>query len=126
MAVQEPSTADAVRETLKEADMLAATGVTPAELARATQYLAGSARTLFDSNSSTLSTLRTLYLDDLPADYYETRPGRLARISTGDVAAVARRRFAPDGFTIVAVGDRGAIETPLRALDLGPVGLRTP
>ena len=126
MAVQQPSTADAVRETLKEADTLTTAGVTPAELARATQYLAGSARTLFDSNNSTLSTLRTLYLDDLPADYYETRPARLARITTGDVAAVAQRRFPPDKFTIVAVGDRSAIESPLRALDLGPVGLRSP
>jgi zinc protease len=126
MAVQGPSTADAVRETLTEARSLVAGGVTDAELTRARQYLAGTARTLFDSNSSTLSTLRTLYLADLPADYYETRPARLARITTTEVAAVARRRFPPDAFTVVAVGDRAAIEAPLRALDLGPVGLRSP
>jgi zinc protease len=125
MAVQGPSTADAVGEALHEAESLATSGVTAEELARATQYLAGSARTLFDTNSATLSTLRTLYLDDLPADYFQTRPARLARITTADVAAAARRRFAPGGFTVVAVGDRAAIEGPLRALNLGPVGFRS-
>ena len=126
MAVQAPATADAVREALDEADTLTTSGVTADELARATQYLAGSARTLFDTNSSTLATLRALYLNDLPVDYYDTRPARLARITAADVAAVARRRFAPAAFTVVAVGDRAAIEAPLRALDLGPVGFRSP
>ena len=126
MAVETPSTADAVRESLHEAEILAASEVTSNELARATQYLAGSARTLFDTSSSTLSALRTLYLNDLPVDYYETRPGRLARITTADVGGMARRRFAPDNFTVVAVGERAAIEAPLRALDLGPIGVRAP
>ena len=126
MAVQAPSTADAVREALHEAGMLATSGVTAEELARATRSLAGSARTLFDTNSSTLSAMRTLYLNDLPADYFQTRPARLARITADDVAGTARRRFAPSTFTVVAVGDRAAIEAPLRALDLGPVGVRSP
>jgi zinc protease len=126
MAVQGPSTADAVGEALHEADSLGTSGVTAEELARTTQYLAGSARTLFDTNSATLSTLRKLYLGDLPADYYQTRPARLARITTADVNAAARRRFAPGAFTVVAVGDRAAIEGPLRALNLGPVAVRSP
>ena len=126
MAVQGPSTADAVREALQEAETLAASGVTADELTRATQSLAGSARTLFDTNSSTLSAMRTLYLNDLPADYFQTRPARLARITADDVAGAARRRFAPGAFTVVAVGDRATIEGPLRALNLGPVGLRSP
>jgi len=126
MAVQGPSTADAVSEALHEADALAASGVTAEELTRATQYMTGSTKTLFDTNSDTLSALRTLYLNDLPTDYFQTRPARLARITTADVAAAARRRFAPGLFTVVAVGDRAAIEAPLRALNLGPVALRSP
>ena len=39
---------------------------------------------------------------------------------------MAGRRFAPDAFTVVAVGDRAAIEDPLQALNLGPIGLRAP
>ncbi|HEX6382457.1 MAG TPA: pitrilysin family protein, partial [Acidimicrobiia bacterium] len=118
MAVQGPSTADAVREALQEAETLAS-GVTAEELTRATQSLAGSARTLFDTNSSTLSAMRTLYLNDLPADYFQTRPARLARITADDVAGTARRRFPPSAFTVVAVGEQAAIEGPLRALNLG-------
>ncbi len=126
MAVQTPSTADAVRETFREAETLTTDGVSDDELARAKQYLAGSVGTLFDTNSSTLSTLRTLYLDDLPVDYYATRPARLAGITADAAVAVARRRFPPGAFTVVAVGDRAAIEAPLRALNLGPVALRSP
>jgi predicted Zn-dependent peptidase len=70
--------------------------------------------------------MRTLYLNDLTADYFQTRSARLARITADDVVGTARRRFTPSAFTVVAVGDRAAIEGPLRALNLGPVGLRSP
>jgi zinc protease len=126
MAVQVDTTADAVRETLLEADTLTLAGVSADELDRAKQYLTGLAGTRFDTNSATLGTLRTLYLDDLPVDYFQTRPARLARITNDDVTAVARRLFPPSAFTVVAVGDRAAVEGPLRALNLGPVSLRSP
>lgn len=126
MAVQGDNTADAVRETLTEADTLTRAGVSPEELERSKQYLAGLAGTRFDTNNATLGTLRTLYLNDLPVDYFQTRPARLARITNDDVTAVARRLFAPNSFTVVAVGDRASIEGPLRALNLGPVSLRSP
>ncbi|MDQ1500382.1 MAG: zinc protease [Actinomycetota bacterium] len=126
MDVQGPSTADAVKETFHELETVTATGVTPDELARAKQSLTGSIPGLFGTRSKVLSTLRTLYLYDLPADYYRTRPGRLAGITSDTAAAVARRRFRPGAFTVVAVGDRAAIEAPLRALHLGPVSLGSP
>jgi predicted Zn-dependent peptidase len=121
MDVQTPSTADAVRETLAEAERLAASGVTADELDRARRSLAGSLPALFSTGTDSLSTLRTLYLNDAPVDYYRGRPARLAAIAGSDVAAVARRWFPPGAFTVVAVGDRSAIEGPLRALKAGPV-----
>ena len=126
MDVQTDATADAVRETLRELDTLTTAGVTDDELTRARQWMTGSVATLFATRTETLDTLRTLYLDDLPVDYFSTRPARLAGLTTADIAAVARRRFASGAFTVVAVGDRAAIEQPLRALDVGPVSLRSP
>ena len=126
MDVQTPSTADAVGETRREAATLTASGVTADELGRAKQWLAGSVPSLFATRADTLKTLETLYVQDLPADYYQTRPARLAGITAADVAAVARRRFQPGAFTVVAVGDRAAIEAPLRALQLGPVSPSSP
>ncbi len=125
MDVETDATADAVAETLAELDRLSA-GVTDDELSRARQWMTGSLATLFDTHTATLDTLRTLYLDELPADYFATRPARLAGLTTGDVAAVARRRLPADAFTVVAVGAREAIEDPLRDLRLGPVSLRSP
>jgi zinc protease len=121
MDVQTGSTADAVKETLADAETLAASGVTADELDRARQSLAGSLPALFSTATDSLSTLRTLYLNDEPVDYYRNRPARLAGISGGDVAVVARRWFQPGAFTVVAVGDRSAIATPLGRIGLGPV-----
>ncbi|HEV7861168.1 MAG TPA: insulinase family protein, partial [Acidimicrobiia bacterium] len=126
MDVQTPTTADAVRETIREVDTLTASGVTADELARAKQWLSGSLPSLFATRTKTVGTLRTLYLDDLPVDYYQTRPARLAHLTTADVAAVAARRFPSGAFTVVAVGDRSAIEGPLRALRLGSVSVASP
>jgi zinc protease len=121
MDVQTPATADAVRETLVDADRLAASGVSADELTRARQSLSGSVPALFSTATDSLSTLRTLYLNDEPVDYYRQRPARLARITAGDVAVVARRWFEPGAFTVVAVGDRSAIAGPLGEVGLGPV-----
>ena len=126
MDVQSPSTADAVRETLAELGRLGTGGVPDDELARARQSIAGSIPSLFATRSDIVGTLRSLYLNGRPTDYYDRRPGRLAQITPADVAAIARRRLAPGNFTIVAVGDRATIEAPLRALKLGPVRPRQP
>jgi len=126
MDVQTPSTADAVRETLGELDRLTTGGVTDDELTRARQSIAGSVPSLFSTRSDIVSTLRSLYLNDRPTDYYDRRTARLARITAADVAAVARRHLRASAFTVVAVGDRATIEAPLRALNLGPVTPRSP
>jgi zinc protease len=126
MDVQTPSTADAVRETLGELDRLTTGGVTDDELSRARQSIAGSVPSLFSTRSDIVSTLRSLYLNDRPTDYYDRRPGRLARITAADVAAVARRHLPASAFTVVAVGDRATIGAPLAALKLGPVTPRSP
>ena len=120
MDVQTGSTADAVAAALSDADHLSA-GVTADELDRARQSLSRSLPALFSTASKSLSTLRTLYLYDEPVDYYRRRPVRLAGIDGAAVAAMARRWFASAAFTVVAVGDRSAIDGPLRALDAGAV-----
>src|SRR5207248_5181001 len=126
MDVQTPSTADAVHDTLAELDRLTTGGVTDDELTRARQSIAGSVPSLFSTRSDIVSTLRSLYLNDRPTDYYDRRTARLARITAADVAAVARRHLPASAFTVVAVGDRATIEAPLRALNLGPVTPRSP
>ena len=120
MDVQTDSTADAVAGALSDADHLSA-GVTADELDRARQSLSRSLPALFSTATNSLSTLRTLYLYDEPVDYYRRRPVRLAGIDGAAVAAMARRWFPSGAFTVVAVGDRSAIDGPLRALGAGAV-----
>jgi zinc protease len=126
MDVQSESTADAVRETMAELDRLATGGVSDDELNRARQSITGSIPSLFATRSEVVGTMRSLYLNDRPTDYYRQRPGHLAHLTAADIAAVARRHFAPGAFTVVAVGDRATIADPLGALNLGPVSPRSP
>jgi zinc protease len=126
MDVETGVTADAVTETRRELDTLTDAGLTGDELGRAKEWMTRSAATVFATRTAILDTLRGIYLDDLPVDYYQTRPGRVAGLTADDVAAVARRRFDPAAFTVVAVGDRAAVEEPLRTLGIGPVSLRSP
>ena len=126
MDVQAESTADAVHETLGELDRLATGGVTADELTRARQSITGSIPTLFATRADVLRTVGSLYVNDRPPDYYTQRAARIAGLTPADLAAVARRRFQPSTFTVVAVGDRATIDGPLRALNLGPVTPRSP
>jgi zinc protease len=80
----------------------------------------------FETTFSTAGTLAGIYMYDLPLDYYQTLPARLASISTDDVAAVAKKHLTPERMVIVTVGDRSKIEPQLMKLNLGSMAYRDP
>jgi zinc protease len=57
----------------------------------------------------------------LPLDFYNTYQAHIAAVTRADVERVARAYVDPAHVTIVVVGDRAAIEAPLRATHVGPV-----
>jgi len=64
----------------------------------------------FQTTYNTAGTIATLYLYDLPPDYYQTLPGRISAITAPDVQAVSKKFLAPDRMLVIAVGDRSKIE----------------
>jgi zinc protease len=60
----------------------------------------------------------------LPLNFYNTYQARIAAVTQADVQRVARQYIDPSHLTVVVVGDRASIESPLKATNVGPVQAR--
>jgi zinc protease len=56
------------------------------------------------------------YIYKLPADYWDTYPQRIEKITAADVQRVAKKYWAPEQLQIVAVGDQSKVEPALKKL----------
>jgi zinc protease len=117
-------TGPSIEELLKEVARMKESGVTPDELKLAKESMTRSLPANFETTFSTAGTMASLYVFDLPLDYYETLPTRIDAITAADVAAVAKRRLAPERMLIVAVGDKKVIEPQISKLSLGTIAER--
>jgi zinc protease len=68
--------------------------------------------------------MASIYIFDLPLDYYSTLPTRIDAITAADVAAVAKKHLVPERMVIVAVGDKKVIEPQIAKLSLGTIAER--
>jgi zinc protease len=117
-------TGPSVEEILKEVTVMRDKGVTDEELKLSKESIVRPLPANFETSQSTAGTMANLYLFDLPVDYYETLPSRVAAITSADVAAVAKKYLTPERMVVVAVGDRKTIEPQLQKLNLGTVAIR--
>jgi predicted Zn-dependent peptidase len=67
------------------------------------------------------SSILSLYLNDLPMDYYQNYPKAISAVTKEDVLRVARKYVNVDHLNIVIVGDRKTIEGPLKATGIAPI-----
>lgn len=92
----------------KEIERMAEDGPTPEELQKAKDYLIGSYPLRFDSSGKIAGQLLGLQLDDLPAEYIETRNSEIQAVTLGDVKRVANRILAAGKPAVVIVGQTGS------------------
>ncbi len=123
-SVRTDVTGASVDEILKEVHNMVEKPVTNDELRMAKESTIRTLPAAFQSTGSTAGTIATLYLYDLPPDYYQTLPGRIALITAPDVQAVAKKYLAPDRMLVIAVGDRTKIAPQITKLNLGAVAYR--
>jgi zinc protease len=96
--------------------------VTDAELARAKDQITKSFPARFATRASTAAQLAELAVFNFPDSYLADYTKKIAAVSKDDVRRVARKYLAPEHLTIVVVGDRKSIESPLAKL--APVEIR--
>jgi zinc protease len=75
----------------------------------------------FGSVSSVSSSITSLYLSDLPQDYYQRYADNVRGVTKDDVVRVANKYIDLDHLVIIIVGDRKVIEQPLRNTGIAPI-----
>jgi zinc protease len=125
-SVRSDATGRSVEESLKEIQSMLAQEVSADELELAKESIARSLPALFETSESTVATIGSLYLFDLPPDYYQGLPSRLDAMTAAEVYEATKRRLKPEDMLVVAVGDRKSIEPQLQKLNLGAITHRTP
>ena len=112
----------ALVEFMKELrGILGARPITDEELSVAKDALIQRLPATFASVSSINSALTGLWVQNLPDDYYQQYTKRIAAITKDDVLRVAKQYVTIDNLDIVIVGDRKAIEEPLKAANIAPI-----
>jgi len=77
----------------------------------------------FESVQSVNNAIVTLWTQGLPDNYYQQYISRISTVKKEDVERVAKQYIDIDHLTIVIVGDRASIETPIRATGIAPIAL---
>ena len=122
--VQTDKTAEALTEFFKELEAIRQP-IPAEELDRAKGYVAAQLPRSFETTGGLAQSLRQVFIYDLPDDYYATFTAKVLAVTPGDAQRAAQRYIDPARLTIVIVGDRQAIEAPVRALKLGPIQIVT-
>ena len=101
--------------------ILGARPVTEEELRTAKDSLVQRLPGTFASVSAINGAISGLWLQSLPDTYYQQFTKSVTAITADDVVRVAKKYIDLDHLAMVIVGDRKAIEEPLRATKIAPV-----
>ena len=97
---------------------------TPEELKLAKDNALRSLPGEFETVGSESGLMASLFVYNLPLDYFQKLPAQYNAVSPADVAAAAAKYIHPENLIVVAVGDREKIQADLEKLNLGPLELR--
>ncbi len=104
MASANEKVAEAIGLIRSEWDRFAKDGVSEKELADAKTYLTGEYPLRFDGNGKIAGILAGMQLIGLPADYVNTRNGKIEAVTAEDVRRVSQRLLHSDQIRFVLVG----------------------
>jgi zinc protease len=124
--VQTDKTAESLSELTKELrGIIGSKPATQAELTRAVQNNVRSLPGSFETSGDVLGSLISSHRFGRPLDYPATLKAQYEALSLADINAAAKETVRPDGYVWIVVGDRAKIEAGVRALNLGPVEVKS-
>jgi len=118
--VQTDKTGPAVAEFFNELDAIVKP-ILQDELAKAKNYVALSFPGEFETTGDLARKLEELVVYNLPEDTFSNFVLLVTKVTAADLQRLAARYIQADKMAVVVVGDRNAIEGPLRQLNLGPI-----
>ncbi len=117
-------TAAAAKELMLEIRKFSTTPSSAEELAAAKEASVRSLPGRFETTSSVVRAIDSIFLFGRPLDYYTNLPTTYESLTQADVARMAQQYLHPDQLVIVTAGDRAKIEPGLKDAGLGPVEVR--
>jgi zinc protease len=117
-------TAPAAKELMAEIRKFATTPSSAEELAAAKEASERSLPGRFETTSSVVRAIDSIFLFGRPLDYYTNLPAKYESLTQADIARLAQQYLHPDQVVIVTAGDRAKIEAGLKDAGLGPVEVR--
>ena len=121
-SVQGDKTAESITEILGELKgMLGETPVSPKELDKTKQQQIFELPGAHETMNSVGSLIGDLLQMGLPLDYYDTYVSRVSALTVADIQAAAKSILDPSHTIWMVVGDRSALESSLRALEIGEI-----
>ncbi|MEJ7615988.1 MAG: pitrilysin family protein [Pyrinomonadaceae bacterium] len=116
--VQTMVTKESIVEFLKELrGVRGEIPITPEELNFAKQAIIRGYPRGFETPAQVADRLADLALHDLPDDYFNNYIARIRAVTLDDVRRAAANHLDPSRMVVLVVGDRQAIENPLRSLE---------
>jgi len=122
--VQTDKTAESLTEFFNELRAIGAP-IGEDELAKAKNYLALSFPGDFETIGDLAGRLEELAIYGLPDRYFTDYTANIASVTAAAVQRAAAAHIDPAKLAVVVVGDRQTIEPGIRALNLGPVSVRS-
>lgn len=119
--IQVPYAPDALEEIFAEFKRLRETGITTQELKLAKDSFIQSFSSRTESLSGIARQATMLYVLNLPMDFYQKLPKRIAQVTQKQVNKAAQTVLQPSAFTTVLVGELDSMEGPVRSLKLGDI-----
>jgi zinc protease len=95
--------------------------ITDDEMKQAKESLIQRLPNQFSSVAAIGGTITSLYLQDLPADYYQNYAKAVNAVTKEDVLRVAKKYVDLEHLNIVIVGDRKSIEEPLKKTGIAAI-----
>lgn len=120
-ATKSVTTEQAAKSLLTEIDALKTKPFTEQELLAAKDQLLNSFIFHYDSPGKVLSERVKLEFYGYPADYVEKYQAGVRKVTTEDLNRVAKKYIDSSKLALLVVGNESQFETPLSALNLGPV-----
>jgi len=120
-SVRTDATGASIGEMFKEVEGIRQDPVTEDELRLAKDSIIRALPAMFETSESTVSTLGTLFMHELPDDFFEGLPDRIEAMTAPQILEATRRHVDPARMLVIAVGDRKEIEPQIAALGLGAI-----
>ena len=118
--VQTDKTGPAIAEFFNELDAIVKP-IPEDELAKAKNYVALSFPGEFETTGDLARKLEELVVYNLPEDTFANFVSTVTKVTAADLQRLAARYIQADKMAVVVVGDRNAIEGPIRQLNLGAI-----